>query len=75
LSNAIASLSAGEADERREEAYDSMSCIERCNGKMCAYESIMEVLDSIPWECVPDVVPLRPVARIGLEFFPRNRGY
>ena len=39
------------------------------------YASLLEALESIPWSRAPEVLPLRPMERNALDFFPGHRGY
>jgi hypothetical protein len=39
------------------------------------YEAILASLESLPWRSVPEVTPIRPLARKNIDFFPGQVGH
>jgi hypothetical protein len=39
------------------------------------YEAILASLESLPWRSVPEVTPIRPLARKNIDFFPGQAGH
>jgi hypothetical protein len=45
------------------------------DGSTAIYESMLSLLDGIPWGLAPEVTDVRPLERENIDFFPGHRGY
>ena len=39
------------------------------------YEAMLAALNAVPWDRAPEVIPIRPLDRANIDFFPGHRGF
>lgn len=48
---------------------------ERERSSIAPYEAILAALLAVPWDRAPEVIPIQPLDRVHIDFFPGQRGF